>query len=101
MISELKQKLIDHSLTIGSWLTFSDPAIAEIMAKSGFDWLAIDMEHTALSFDQAQQIIRVIDLCGVAPLVRVMENNPNYIKKLMTEKINANEFCILDINFLL
>jgi 2-keto-3-deoxy-L-rhamnonate aldolase RhmA len=79
----LKQKLKAGETMIGSWITFSDPAIAEIMAKSGFDWLAIDMEHSSLSSDQAQQIIRVIDLCGITPLVRVKENNPDLIKGFM------------------
>ena len=69
--------------TIGSWITFSDPAIAEIMAKSGFDWLVVDMEHSGLSINQAQEIIRVIDLCNVTPLVRVAENNPDFIKRFM------------------
>jgi 2-keto-3-deoxy-L-rhamnonate aldolase RhmA len=82
-MKNLKQKIITRELTIGSWITFSDPAIAEIMAKSGFDWLAIDMEHSSLSFNQAQQIIRVIDLCQVSPLVRVQENNPDLIKRFM------------------
>ena len=70
-------------ITIGSWITFSDPAIAEIMAKSGFDWLVVDMEHSALSMNQAQEIIRIINLCNVIPLVRVMENNPNLINRFM------------------
>ena len=73
----------NKEITIGSWITFSDPAIAEIMAKSGFDWLVVDMEHSALSINQAQEIIRVINLCNVTPLVRVMENNPNLIKRYM------------------
>ena len=83
MSKHLKQKLINRELTIGSWLSFSDPAVAEIMSKSGFDWLTIDMEHSGLSMDQALQLIRVIDLCQVTPLVRVPENNPNLIKRFM------------------
>ena len=82
-MDNLKSKLRNKELTIGSWITFSDPAIAEIMAKSGFDWLAVDMEHSGLSFGQAQEIIRIIDLCGVVPLVRVMENNADLIKRFM------------------
>lgn len=62
----LKKRLSDREITIGSWLTLSDPSIAEIMAKSGFDWLVLDMEHGALSFSQAQEIIRVVDLCGTS-----------------------------------
>ena len=35
--------------TIGSWITLAHPAIAEIMAKAGFDWLTVDMEHSVLT----------------------------------------------------
>lgn len=79
----LKTKLKERQLTIGSWLTMSDPSVAEIMARTGFDWLVVDMEHSGLSFDQALNHIRTIDLCGVVPLVRVMENNSDLIKRYM------------------
>lgn len=79
----LKNKLKSKEVTVGSWITIKDPAIAEIMARAGFDWLAVDMEHSSLSFNQAQEIIRVIDLCGISPLVRVMENNGDLIKRFM------------------
>lgn len=82
-MTNLRKKLKKNELTIGSWITLSDPAIAEIMAKAGFDWLTIDMEHSGLSFDHAQQHIRVIDLCGVTPLVRVRQNDPDMIKWFM------------------
>ena len=36
-----------HSL--GSWITIGHPAIAEIMADSGFDWLCVDMEHSVIA----------------------------------------------------
>src|SRR5512136_2475206 len=79
----LKQKLRKRALTIGSWITLGHPAIAEIMAKAGFDWLTIDLEHSAITLDQTQQLIQVIELCGVTPLVRVGENGPYLIKRVM------------------
>ena len=82
-MNSLKDKLKNKKITVGSWITLSDPAIAEIMAKSDLDWIVVDMEHSALSVSQAQEIIRVINLAGIAPLVRVMENNPEAIKKFM------------------
>lgn len=82
-MNSLKAKLKNREITIGSWITFSDPAIAEIMAKSGFDWLVIDNEHSCLTVSNIQELIRVIDLCGVPPLVRVMQNNSDLIKKFM------------------
>jgi len=79
----LKERLKQKDITIGSWITLGHPDIAEMMAKAGFDWLAIDMEHSVISLAQAQQLIQIIELCGVAPLVRVGENNPNLIKRVM------------------
>ncbi len=79
----LKEKLKAKELTIGSWITIGHTAIAEIMAKAGFDWLTIDVEHSAIGLDQAQRLIQVIDLAGCVPLVRVGENNPNLIKRIM------------------
>lgn len=78
-----KQKLKEKKLTVGSWLSIANPAVAEIMAKAGFEWLAIDMEHSSLSSEQCQELIRVIDLCGVVPLVRVGANDALLIKQAM------------------
>ena len=78
----LKQKLKDNELTIGSWITIPDPIIAEIMSKH-FDWLVIDMEHSTITLDKAQNIIRILSLTGCPALVRVNENNPISIKGAM------------------
>lgn len=82
-MDSLKKKIKASKLTIGSWITLAHSAIAEIMAKSDFDWLVVDMEHSAITLHQAQQLIQVIDLAGNVPLVRVGENNPNLIKRIM------------------
>ena len=79
----LKYKLKNKELTVGSWITIGDPSVAEIMAKSGFDWLVVDMEHSAIDFSQAQQLIRIIELAGCTPLVRVGDNNPYFIKRVI------------------
>lgn len=69
--------------TIGSWITLAHPAIAEIMARAGFDWLVVDMEHSVLTIREAEELIRIIDLCGVTPLVRLSANDPVQIKRVM------------------
>lgn len=80
----MKRKLIfDGNLSIGSWITLGHPAIAEIMADAGFDWLAIDLEHSAITIREAEDLIRVIDLKGVAPFIRLTSNNPEQIKRVM------------------
>lgn len=83
MTNSLKRKLLKREISIGSWLTLGHTSIAEIMAKAGFEWLVVDMEHSVITLDNAQQLIQVIEGCGVIPLVRVGENNPNIIKRVM------------------
>ncbi len=82
-MSSLKTKINNNELTIGSWITFADTSVAEIMARAGYDWLTIDMEHSAITIREAQQLMQVIDLCGVVPLVRVEENDACAIKRVM------------------
>mgnify|MGYP006412574125 CR=1 FL=1 len=79
----LKKSLERSNLTIGSWITLAHPAIAEIMAKSGFDWLVVDLEHSVITIREAEELIRVIDLAGSVPLVRLTSNNPDQIKRVM------------------
>lgn len=79
----LKQRLVNMDITFGSWITIGNTIIAEIMAKSGYDWLTIDMEHSAITIDCAQELIRVIDLCNTTPLVRVGSNDETLIKRVM------------------
>ena len=79
----LKQKLKSGRATIGSWITLGHAGIAEIMANAGFDWLVVDMEHSTIAIDTAGELIRTIDLCGVAPLVRLTSNHPDQIKRVM------------------
>lgn len=81
--TDLKNKLKNRKLTLGSWITIGHPIVAEVMAKSGFEWLTIDMEHSAITLDIAQNLIRTIELNGCVPLVRVHENDPCFIKRVM------------------
>ena len=82
-IGRMKQKLVSGELLIGSWLTFPDCGVAEIMAKAGFDWLTVDMEHSAIDLGQAQELIRVISLCEIAALVRLPANDAALAKRVM------------------
>jgi len=83
MINPIKKALKEGKVTIGSWITIGHPIVAEIMAQAGFDWLTIDMEHSAITIEKTQELIQIIQLSGVAPLVRVSENNPTIIKRVL------------------
>jgi len=69
--------------TIGSWLNLSSPFLTEMMAKAGFDWLVVDMEHGTSGQAELVGLIQVIELAGLPALVRVGDNNPYLIKRAM------------------
>lgn len=77
--SSLKKKKV----SIGSWVQIPDVYSTEIMAKAGFDWLAIDMEHGPIGLDAVFRLIQVIDLAGSVPLVRLNANDPSTIRRVM------------------
>jgi len=72
-----------NKLTVGSWIQLGNTSVAEIMASAGFDWLVVDLEHSAIGLQRAEEIIRVIELKGLVPLVRLSSNNPEQIKRIM------------------
>lgn len=80
---QLKAKLANSELTIGSWITLGHPAIAEIMAAAGFDWLVLDMEHSVMELGEAQAIIQVLDKQQCPAIVRLTSNHPDQIKRVM------------------
>lgn len=72
------------SISIGSWISMGSPYVAEIMAQAGFDWLVIDMEHSAANdLATTGRLIQVIDLAGCKPLARIASNDPVLIKQVM------------------
>jgi len=79
----LRDRISSGEPTLGSWITLGHPAIAEIMAEAGFDWLVIDMEHSVIDLQEAAELIRVIELKGLSPLVRLTSNTPDLAKRVM------------------
>jgi 2-dehydro-3-deoxyglucarate aldolase len=80
---QLKEKLKNNLLTIGSWITIPHPSIVEIMATANFEWLCIDMEHTAIDLKEAEILISTIQANGIKALVRVSKNEEVIIKRVL------------------
>ena len=71
------------TISLGSWITLNSPTVAEILASSGFDWLCVDMEHSVTDYKDAQLLITTIQGKGIRAYVRVGENNPRIIKRVL------------------
>ena len=71
------------NISIGTWQSLPNESIAEIFAKSGYEWVVIDLEHSTINVNQAEQLIRVIDLAGSKPFVRLSGHDPSQIKRVL------------------
>lgn len=83
MSPSLRDRLRAGDAVLGTWLTLADPAVAEIMARAGFHFLTVDLEHSPLSLAQAAELIRTAELAGAAPLVRLSSLDAVQVKRVM------------------
>lgn len=79
----LKTKFRNRERVFGGWVSYPDPAIAETFARAGFDFIAIDMEHTTISIEQAKRIITSCHSEGTTCLPRPVSHNNDIIKPLL------------------
>ena len=81
--NRVKRVMAEGKLAIVSHVGFADPAVVEIISMAGFDGAFIDMEHTGFDLQLVGEMIRVADLTGVTSIVRVPENNPKVILRVL------------------
>ncbi|MBQ7607599.1 MAG: 2,4-dihydroxyhept-2-ene-1,7-dioic acid aldolase [Desulfovibrionaceae bacterium] len=79
-IHEIRNILAKDKPTIGTWLQFPSADVAEIMAKSGYDWVACDMEHGSFGPSILPNIFRAIEVGGAVPFARLPIANKVAIK---------------------
>jgi len=70
-IQKIRKKLSDGNCSIGSWMQIPHASVAEIMGQAGYDWVAVDMEHGAISVHQLPDLFRALELGNTLPLVRL------------------------------
>ena len=83
MKNKVRQALLSRSLTVGTWIQIGHPAVAEILANVGFDWIAADGEHTDIDVTQFAGLARAMHGRNVVPLVRVRENDTLAIRQVL------------------
>jgi 2-dehydro-3-deoxyglucarate aldolase len=82
MIS-VREKLTSSKVSIGSWMQIPNASIAEILGSAGYDWVAIDMEHGAITLNQLPDIFRALELGNTLPIVRLSEGSAKECKNVL------------------
>ena len=79
----LKKALKSRKKLFGAWVSYAEPSITETFAKAGFDFLAIDMEHSSITLPEAKSIITVSQHYNVSCLPRPVSHSNDFIKPLL------------------
>ena len=83
MNNRVKDKIRAGELALGTYVSFTDPQIVEIIGLAGFDAAFIDMEHTGFDLPLVQQMIVAADLVGITSMVRVPDNDAKLILRIL------------------
>jgi len=79
----VKATLRQGGKTLGTWLSLASPIAARFLARTPFDWLTVDVEHSPVHWEStAACIAHVADVGGV-PLVRVPAGKHDHIKRAL------------------
>ena len=79
----LKLKLRDRLQIFAGWTSLSHPSVTEIFARSGVDFVGIDIEHSTISQEQSQRIIAACQGNGTLCMPRIASHNMEAIKRLL------------------
>ena len=60
----VKEKLRRGEASFGTWLSLGDLYATRVIARMGFDWLTLDIEHSAIDWSQATTIFAAVADAG-------------------------------------
>lgn len=69
--------------SIGTWLSLGSPISARLMARVGFPWLTVDLEHNPIDWSTAAMMFGAISDADCVPLARVPRGDHDLIKRAL------------------
>jgi 4-hydroxy-2-oxoheptanedioate aldolase len=87
--NNLKSKLLKGESVFGPFCKLQDSSVVEIAALAGFDFVILDMEHGPFSVESVQDLKRAAEARGIEVVVRVTENNPSNILRILDIGVNS------------
>jgi 2-keto-3-deoxy-L-rhamnonate aldolase RhmA len=68
--------------TFGAWVTSASQAAVEVLARSGYDYIGVDCQHTLVAESDAGRLVQPLVTAGVPVAVRVSRNDPALIGRV-------------------
>ena len=91
-----KEKIKQGKPAFGGWMLIGHPAVAEILAGEGFDWIGVDLEHTTTNSETFYEIMLAAKGTGCDFLARLHSCDP--VQAKMVLDAGANGIIVPSVN---
>src|SRR5688500_6308594 len=68
---------------VGTWLSLGSITAARFLARTGFAWLTVAIEHSLVAWETATHMFASIADAGCTALARVPANRHDHIKRVL------------------
>src|SRR5438270_2438929 len=79
----VKRALKAGEASVGAWLSLGSITASRFMARAGFAWLTVDLEHTLVDWETATHMFASIADAGCIALARVPSSRHENIKRVL------------------
>ncbi len=79
----VKRALREGRPSVGTWLSLGNITAARFMARAGFAWLTVDIEHSMVDMETATHMFASIADAGCIALARVPAGRHDHIKRVL------------------
>jgi 4-hydroxy-2-oxoheptanedioate aldolase len=69
--------------SVGTWLSLGSITASRFLARCGFHWLTVDLEHSLADWETASHLFAAIADAGCTALARVPANRHDHIKRAL------------------
>ena len=79
----IREKWSKGQLCVGTSASLADAAISELFGEAGYDFVWIDMEHSAMTIADASAHVHAARASGTAAWIRVPSDDPVVVKPIL------------------
>ncbi len=79
----VKRSLKAGQPSVGTWLSLGSITAARFLARAGFPWLTVDIEHSLVNWETTTHMLAAIADAGCVALARVPSNRHDHIKRVL------------------
>lgn len=81
--TRIRAELDRGEASLGCWCTVPGTWSAEVLARAGFSWVVVDLQHGGPTWHDLLPVLQAVELGGAAPVVRIGRNEPEQIMRAL------------------